>query len=312
MATATEETDTQFERRLCRVIAQAETTFFERDFVWQSMEAGQTPSSEALACVADAGNWYQFVPARPSDTEGRFCVVLFRFSETGPSAIGFVAWLHSHLRTMGKTGAIVICGKDVRNSDSLFQICQGALDYWACPVGAPGERFLNVIHALIARGQNKIDTERDDMGMEQDNAARRVWVFFYGSNISLDVLRKVEFEPTELDVAKLWGFDIDIRPLANLVHKDGCCVYGTLVKGTHAQIDRLYGDYVQAELGATYRPEAVLCEKLDGSHVPALCFIAEPSRPSSATKDYMSRILEPAKQFGFPDWYVARLEEFSP
>ena len=147
-----EETDTQFDERLCKVIAQAETTFYEAHYVWKPMDSGDRPSPNALACVADGVVWHEFVPAKATDANGRFRVVLFKFSETGPSAIGFVAWLHSNLRRMGRTGAIVICGKDQRASEKLFEICQGAMDYWACPVGPAGDRFIGVIEDLIARG----------------------------------------------------------------------------------------------------------------------------------------------------------------
>ncbi|MEM1129292.1 MAG: DUF6196 family protein [Pseudomonadota bacterium] len=147
-----DETDEQFDERLSKVIARADTTFYTDDYVWRRLEAGRAPSWEALACVADGGTWHEFVPAT-AETEGRFCVVLFRFAEDGPSAIGFVAWLHTHLRTTGRTGAIVICGKDRRASPKLDQICQGAMDYWACPVGPTGTRFLGVIHELIEHGR---------------------------------------------------------------------------------------------------------------------------------------------------------------
>lgn len=146
------ETDAQFDERLCRVIAEAETTFFDESYVWKPLAVGDGPAVNAIACVNDRGAWRQFVPAEAADTDGRFRVVLFNFSETGPSAIGFVAWLHSHLRTMGRTGAIVICGKDKRASPELFEICQGAMDYWACPEGPSGDRFLSVIRSLIDRG----------------------------------------------------------------------------------------------------------------------------------------------------------------
>jgi hypothetical protein len=124
-----EETNAAFDERLCRVIAQAETTFYAEDYVWKPLEPGSAPSSDALACVADGRIWHEFVPASAADTDGRFRVVLFKFSEKGPSAIGFVGWLHSNLRKMGKTGAIVICGKDRRSSEKLFEMCQGAMDY---------------------------------------------------------------------------------------------------------------------------------------------------------------------------------------
>ncbi len=148
-----EESEDAFDERLCRVIAQADTSFFRCEFVWKPLPAGASPSSRSIACVNDGTAWFEFLPASQSDAEGRFRVVCFRFSESGPSAIGFVAWLHSHLRRMGKTGAIVICGKDSRDSDALFTICQGVMDYWACPTGPAGERFIAVIETLIERGR---------------------------------------------------------------------------------------------------------------------------------------------------------------
>lgn len=148
-----QETEQAFDERLCRVIAQSETTFLTEDYVWRPLAEGAPPPDAAIACVKDKNRWSAFVPAAGDETDGRFRVVRFRFSETGPSAIGFVAWLHSHLRRMGRTGAIVICGKDERDSQALFDICQGAMDYWACPKGPAGDRFISVIETLIARGE---------------------------------------------------------------------------------------------------------------------------------------------------------------
>lgn len=148
-----QESEQAFDERLCRVIAQSETTFLTDEYVWRPLAADVSPPDDAIACVKDKTEWYAFVPAAEDDVDGRFRVVCFRFSETGPSAIGFVAWLHSHLRRMGQTGAIVICGKDERNSQALFEICQGAMDYWACPTGAAGDRFISVIETLIDRGK---------------------------------------------------------------------------------------------------------------------------------------------------------------
>jgi hypothetical protein len=116
--------------------------------------------------------------------------------------------------------------------------------------------------------------------------------------------------PREVHVARLHGFDIEIRPLANLVRSDRHCVYGILATGTHDDLARLYGRYVRDELGATYLPAAVLCEKLDGALVPALCYIAPATEPAPATDEYLARIIEPARRFGFPEWYMERLEAF--
>ena len=139
-----------------------------------------------------------------------------------------------------------------------------------------------------------------------------IWTFFYGSNMNLEVLKKVDYAPQEVHVARLYGFDIQIRPLSNLVRSDRGCVYGILATGTHDELERLYGRYVQDELGAIYLPEAVVCEKLDGAMIPALCYIAPEATPAPASVDYLEKVLVPARQFGFPDWYIRRLEEFRP
>ncbi len=139
---------------------------------------------------------------------------------------------------------------------------------------------------------------------------RLVWTFFYGSNMNLEVLKRFDYVPDKVEVAVLPGFDVTIRPLANLVPSLGRSVYGILATGTHDELDRLYGRYVQDELGATYLPEAVLCQTLDGGWMPALCYIAAPTALAPATDEYLDRIVEPARALGFPAWYVERLESF--
>jgi len=107
--------------------------------VWKPLGRGSAPSTSALACVADGGNWHEFVSASPADRDGRFRVVLFRFSETGPSAIGFVAWLHS--AEDGQDRRHRDLRQELSGSEKLFEVCQGAMDYWACPVGTAADRL---------------------------------------------------------------------------------------------------------------------------------------------------------------------------
>jgi hypothetical protein len=65
-------------------------------------------------------------------------------------------------------------------------------------------------------------------------------------------------------------------------------------------------------LGETYLPEAVVVETSKGEQLPALCYICPDMRPSPAAPAYVKRIAEPGKEFGFPDWYIAKLESFLP
>jgi hypothetical protein len=58
-----DETDDQFDARLCRVIAQTETTFFTESYVWKPLGNGDAPSDNVLPCVADGDVWQEFTPA---------------------------------------------------------------------------------------------------------------------------------------------------------------------------------------------------------------------------------------------------------
>ena len=142
-------------------------------------------------------------------------------------------------------------------------------------------------------------------------AEPRVWVFFYGSYMNFDVLKEVNFVPQQWEVAKVSGFDIVIEPRANLVRSDGHCVYGILATATHAELDRLYA-HAKGVLGETYLPEAVLAETLSGMWKPALCYIAPSMDARPAANDYVERIVKPAKEYDFPEWYIERLESFRP
>jgi hypothetical protein len=139
----------------------------------------------------------------------------------------------------------------------------------------------------------------------------KVWTFFYGSYINPRVLREVNYVPTEWEVARLSGFDIRIQPRANLIRSDQHCVYGILATGSHAELARLYA-HAEDVLGETYLPEAVLVETLDGKCKASLCYICPTMDPRPATNDYIDRIVKPAGEYGFPQWYIRRLESFRP
>ena len=140
-------------------------------------------------------------------------------------------------------------------------------------------------------------------------AETEVWTFFYGSYINFDVLREVELEPTQWEVARLHGYDITIEPRANLERSDADTVYGILATATHGQLDDLYA-HAREVLGETYQPEAVLAETLERTWRPALCYICPDMEPRPADPDYVARILGPARQYGFPSWYIDRLARF--
>lgn len=136
-----------------------------------------------------------------------------------------------------------------------------------------------------------------------------VTTFFYGSYINLDVLREVDLVPERTQVARLPGYDISIRPLANLIPSDEHSVYGILASTTHDELDRLYR-HAQEVLGGLYLPHPVIACLPSGQSEPALCYIAQSMIPAPPESDYVERILAPAREHGFPAWYLKRLESF--
>lgn len=98
-------------------------------------------------------------------------------------------------------------------------------------------------------------------------------------------------------------------PRANLVRSERDCVYGIVATATHQELNKLYA-HAREILAETYLPEAVLTETLDGKWRAALCYIAAQMEPRAAASDYVDRIVAPARNFGFPDWYITRLESF--
>ena len=139
----------------------------------------------------------------------------------------------------------------------------------------------------------------------------RVLTFFYGSYINPTVLREVDLVPKHVEVARLPGFDIEIRPLANLVPFDRHMVYGILATATHEELDRLYA-HAREVLGGIYLPYPVLTHTTGGRSQPALCYIAPRIETAPASPDYIGRIVEPARDYQFPAWYIERLESFVP
>jgi Gamma-glutamyl cyclotransferase, AIG2-like len=139
-----------------------------------------------------------------------------------------------------------------------------------------------------------------------------VWVFFYGSYINRKVLAEVDIVPGSMESAVLPGHELVIRPLANLVPSDRHVAHGILIQATHAELDRLYTEHAQGVLGGTYLPQAVVCHLPSGDLRPALAYIAHDMPPRPADPAYVRRILQPAREYGFPDWYLAHIRAFAP
>lgn len=141
---------------------------------------------------------------------------------------------------------------------------------------------------------------------------KKVWVFFYGSYINLNVLKEIDISPDFFDIAKLSGFEIVIQPRANLIASFAHEVFGILTTASHSELERLYTEHALDILGERYLPEAVVVQLLDGSLQPALCYISHEMKAQPAENDYIDRIVGPAREYDFPKSYIKHLESFRP
>jgi hypothetical protein len=139
----------------------------------------------------------------------------------------------------------------------------------------------------------------------------RIWVFFYGSYMNRRVLGEVDIVPDELEPARVAGWDIVIRPRANLVRHETHSVHGVLARCTHAELARLYA-HAKDVLGETYLPEAVLAETRTGALRAALVYVCHDMAPRAPELAYVERIVDAACEAGLPADYVRRLEALRP
>jgi hypothetical protein len=124
-----------------------------------------------------------------------------------------------------------------------------------------------------------------------------------------DVLAEYGVTATEVVPARLSGFELYIRPRANLVRADRSSVYGTLVAVTHEDLTQLYST-LEERIGLKYLPEAVLAETLDGTFRPALCYITPQMSDGLADQDYINQLARCVRAMGLPQWYALYVESF--
>jgi hypothetical protein len=134
--------------------------------------------------------------------------------------------------------------------------------------------------------------------------SRRIEVFFYGLFMDADLSRKQGVNPANIRPASIPGFALRIGLRATLIRVPTAVAYGILMELTHGEVEQLYSDSTVR----VYRPEAVLCELKDGSHVPALCFnLLEPPRAEEANSEYAAKLRALATRLGLPSDYIDRI-----
>ena len=134
-----------------------------------------------------------------------------------------------------------------------------------------------------------------------------VTVFFYGSFMSSQVLRDsgLTREIPPVEIATLEGFDIALSPSATLVPSTKGVVYGVIAELTESELDLLYApDWLK-----DYKPRSIMVRRSNQKEVAATCYIAPPRLNAPPKPDYAARLIDTAKAYGFPSWYIERLRK---
>ena len=124
-----QETPTQTQVRLRKVIAEAELFIYDHPYVFEEVSVEQFPSqhiADALAFVRDDHVWSALVPQQEWQQQQEvFSIFSFHFSPSLDNS-GFVGWLASHLKASVGTGVFVVCGQNSTRG--------GIFDYWGAPL----------------------------------------------------------------------------------------------------------------------------------------------------------------------------------
>jgi len=134
--------------------------------------------------------------------------------------------------------------------------------------------------------------------------SRVIDVFFYGLLMDAESLRAQGFAPSNGRQACVSRMALRVGRRATLILDPAKCVHGFVFGLTHDEIERLYGE----PSVAAYRPEAVIAQLADGSHIPALCFNLPPSDETEAVNpEYAEKLRGVAGRLGLPADYVASI-----
>jgi hypothetical protein len=120
-----------------------------------------------------------------------------------------------------------------------------------------------------------------------------------------DLLCTKGVHPVNIRSARVPGFSLRIGQRATLLHNPEGSAYGILMELTHGEVEQLYSD----PSVSAYRPEAVLAEVADGSHVAALCFnLVVPPTPEERNPQYVEKLRALALRLSLPPAYIESIK----
>jgi hypothetical protein len=122
--------------------------------------------------------------------------------------------------------------------------------------------------------------------------------------MDLEVLRTLGVVPKRFETAELKNWGITFSPMATLVRSEGDSVYGTIAELSRIEVQMLYskGDLKR------YYPVDITVSTQGNERVPVVCYISKSGTGQTPSVEYLQRVIQAAKNLGFPPAYLAKLE----
>ncbi len=120
--------------------------------------------------------------------------------------------------------------------------------------------------------------------------------------MDLEVLRTLGVVPKTFETAELKNWSITFSPMATLVRSEGDSVYGTIAELSRDEVRMLYskGDLKR------YYPVDITVSTKSNERVPVQCYISKSGTGQKPSVEYLQRVIQAAKNLGFPPAYLAR------
>lgn len=109
--------------------------------------------------------------------------------------------------------------------------------------------------------------------------------------------------------AKIFGYELSIRPRVNLLPHPNRFTFGGLAEITHQDIEDLYLG-LREDFGITYHPVPVLAVLDKSVFQPALCYISLDINDGAPDPDYVRSLAECATELSAPESYIQHILSF--
>lgn len=121
--------------------------------------------------------------------------------------------------------------------------------------------------------------------------------------MSADVLRENGLTIAGVTPARLFDYELSIRPRVNLSERQGAITYGSIAAVTHADLSALYAG-LKREFDLQYDPHPVSTVDHHGRISSALCFLCADMVDGAPEPQYLKDMAFCAKSVGAPQHYI--------